>query len=300
MAAIGRRRMLAFSIAGILLLSMASVADAAYTYTNTTKIYACVNTSTKVARIVVPKNGYKACKTGEGLVSWAKAGTRGLTGATGPAGPAGATGATGATGPQGDQGVAGPQGPQGDIGPSGGPQGDAGPMGPQGPAGADGADGTNGVDGATGPQGPAGLQGSPGTNGADGAPGPQGATGAQGPAGPTGAAGATGAQGPAGPTGATGATGAQGPTGNLTQSIIASSTPLASAYTVKSATVSASCASGHVLLSGGGSVTTTDTLDKIQIIASYPSAANTWTVTASAAIVKGKTWTVRAYAVCSG
>ena len=54
------------------------------------------------------------------------------------------------------------------------------------------------------------------------------------------------------------------------------------------------------MLSGGAQVTTTDTLDKVRIIASYPSSATTWTVTGSAAIGKGFTWTLKAFAVCAG
>jgi len=51
---------------------------------------------------------------------------------------------------------------------------------------------------------------------------------------------------------------------------------------------------------GGGVVTTNDTLDKVSLISSYPSALNTWTVVGSAAIARGKTWSVRAYAICAG
>jgi hypothetical protein len=53
------------------------------------------------------------------------------------------------------------------------------------------------------------------------------------------------------------------------------------------------------MLSGGGVVTTTGTLDTVRLVASYPSAAGTWTVTGSAAVAKGKTWSIRAYAVCT-
>jgi hypothetical protein len=70
------------------------------------------------------------------------------------------------------------------------------------------------------------------------------------------------------------------------------------AYTVKSGTTSVSCAAGKTLLSGGGVVSTTDTLDKVRLTSSYPSAANTWTVVGSALVLKGKTWSVKAYAIC--
>ncbi|MBA2381827.1 MAG: hypothetical protein H0V73_06925, partial [Chloroflexi bacterium] len=81
--------------------------------------------------------------------------------------------------------------------------------------------------------------------------------------------------------------------------LIVQSSLVTSAYTVKSASASASCASGHVMLSGGGVVTTTDTLDKVRLVASYPSAAGTWTVTGSALVARTKTWSIRAYVVCS-
>lgn len=81
--------------------------------------------------------------------------------------------------------------------------------------------------------------------------------------------------------------------------MIVQSAAVTSAYTVKSASTSASCAAGKTMLSGGASITSTDTLDKVRIVASYPSAAGTWTVTGSALLGKNKTWTLRAYAVCT-
>ena len=81
--------------------------------------------------------------------------------------------------------------------------------------------------------------------------------------------------------------------------MIVQSALVTNAYTVKSNSTTASCAAGHVMLGGGGVVTTTDTLDKVQLVASYPSAAGTWTVTGSGLIGKGKTWSLRAYVVCS-
>ena len=65
-----------------------------------------------------------------------------------------------------------------------------------------------------------------------------------------------------------------------------------------SASASVSCAAGQKLLGGGCVVTTTDTLDNVQLVASYPSAAGTWTATGSANIGPGKTWTIQAYAIC--
>ena len=81
--------------------------------------------------------------------------------------------------------------------------------------------------------------------------------------------------------------------------MIVQSAIVTSAYTVKSASATASCAAGHVMLSGGGVLTTTDTLDKVQLVASYPSAAGTWTVTGSALVLKARTWSIRAYVLCA-
>ena len=74
---------------------------------------------------------------------------------------------------------------------------------------------------------------------------------------------------------------------------------MTSASTVKTASATASCAAGKVVIGGGAIVTTTDTPDKVEITASYPSAAGTWTATGSALIGRGKTWTVKAYAICA-
>jgi hypothetical protein len=68
--------------------------------------------------------------------------------------------------------------------------------------------------------------------------------------------------------------------------------------TVVTATASVACPAGQTLLGGGGAVTTTDTLDNVQLTSSYPSALDTWTVTGSANIGPGKTWTIKAYAIC--
>ena len=45
-------------------------------------------------------------------------------------------------------------------------------------------------------------------------------------------------------------------------------------------------------------MTTTDTLDSVQLTSSYPSALDTWTVAGSANIGPGKTWSLKAYAIC--
>ena len=69
--------------------------------------------------------------------------------------------------------------------------------------------------------------------------------------------------------------------------------------TVATATTSASCTGGRIMLSGGALMTTTDTPDLIQLVASYPSAAATWTAIGTAGIKNNKTWSIQAFAVCS-
>jgi hypothetical protein len=70
--------------------------------------------------------------------------------------------------------------------------------------------------------------------------------------------------------------------------------------TSTSASSTATCSAGHVLLSGGATVTTTDTAGKVAVTASYPSSATTWSATgAASALSRGKNWTIKAYAVCT-
>ncbi|HSX24233.1 MAG TPA: hypothetical protein VLE74_03985 [Candidatus Saccharimonadales bacterium] len=68
-----------------------------------------------------------------------------------------------------------------------------------------------------------------------------------------------------------------------------------------SATSTASCAAGKVVLGGGTQVTTTATPDKVALTASYPSATNIWTgkATILTNLGNGNTMTVTAYALCS-
>lgn len=144
-------------------------------------------------------------------------GVAGPAGLTGPTGPAGSTGATGPTGLNGVAGATGSTGPTGATGPSGN-TGAAGPTGATGPTGVAGATGPSGSTGATGPTGPTGAAGATGSTGATGVAGATGPSGASGATGPTGATGATGIQGI---TGATGPTGSGGITGTGTTNYVA-------------------------------------------------------------------------------
>ena len=102
------RRLIVVGMALTMTLVASGVADAALTYSNTTRIYACVNKLTKVARIVTPRNGHTACRSGEAVVSWMKAGVTGAAGPTGLQGPAGANGTRCRRGRRGPSAIAAP------------------------------------------------------------------------------------------------------------------------------------------------------------------------------------------------
>ena len=75
-SASAKRRSKALVFAAVLGLTLATtgVADAALIYSNTTRIYACVNKTTLIVRIVVPRNGHTACRATERRVSGAPMG----------------------------------------------------------------------------------------------------------------------------------------------------------------------------------------------------------------------------------
>ena len=193
------RRSFSVVVAAALVIGVSGVASAAVPTIN-----ACVDRSTKAARISVYFNSQADCRSTEAFKQWNVTGPQGPTGARGPAGATGATGATGAPGASGGAGATGATGPMGPTGPTG----------PTGVTGATGASGATGDTGATGSPGGSGATGSTGNAGPTGDTGSTGSTGATGAAGATGATGATGALGPTGPTGPTGATGVTGASGS--------------------------------------------------------------------------------------
>jgi hypothetical protein len=118
-----------------------------------------------------------------------------------------------------------------------------------------------------------------------------------GPQGPAGADGATGPQGDAGPQGPQGPTGADGPA--FGGSVIVTGSVVTNTGAVSSASATASCGAGQVMLGGGGVLSTTDSLTKLQLVATYPSASATWTVTGASSIPNNKSWSIQAYVLCT-
>lgn len=126
-----------------------------------------------------------------------------------------------------------------------------------------------------GPPGPQGPTGAAGPQGPTGPMGPQGSTGASGPQGPTGAMGPQGPAGPAGPQGKTGPTGAQGPAGPAGPPGLLSSIRVVTVPGT-TATATALCKTGELLVSGGGACSENDD-DNGRLSSSLP-AKSGWTV----------------------
>jgi hypothetical protein len=218
-----------------------------------------------------------------------KAGPAGPQGDRGPAGPQGAPGAiglkgdTGPAGPKGETGAAGAKGDTGAVGPKGdpglaGPKGDPGLAGPKGDTGAAGPQGGPGAVGATGPQGIAGPQGAPG------AQGPAGAQGAQGPQGPQGP---MGFLGPAGPRGVPGVSGYE----------VVSTLVTVTINGLQTTTGDATCPAGKQVIGGG--FDDSGTALPLQLLGSFPAAADTWRVLVRLNQVTFATFSVRTYAICA-
>ncbi|RBQ17859.1 hypothetical protein DP939_23700 [Spongiactinospora rosea] len=170
-------RSLALAASGVLAGSLVAggfvnASSAASTAAASNVIYACVNKTTQVVRIVGART---KCKPGETRISWNRQGPKGADGEGG----LGPMGATGPKGPKGDPGAAGPKGDPGVRGPRG-------LQGPAGAKGEPGKDGVNGQDGKNGVNGQDGKNGVNGQDGKDGARGPQGERGERGPQGPKG------------------------------------------------------------------------------------------------------------------
>jgi len=77
------------------------------------------------------------------------------------------------------------------------------------------------------------------------------------------------------------------------------SATVTSTNTTHSATASATCGAGKVMISGGAQITTNDAPEKTELVSSYPSSASTWTVVGAASVGGGKTWSLTAYALCA-
>jgi len=239
-------------------------------------------------------------------------GDTGATGAQGDQGIQGLQGDTGATGAQGDQGIQGVQGDtgatgadgaqgiqgiQGDTGPAGptGPMGPAGPTGPQGDPGVDGNNGTNGADGTNGTDGTNGIDGTNGTNGTNGADGQSVTVTAE-------AAGANCANAGQKLVSVSGTSYVcNGADGSTTVTIVAGTAGAFPGNAAIGATVTstATCSSGK-MVGGGANITGNDAAHTIAAVtSSYPSAAATWTATATAFVhaANGTPPSVTAYAL---
>lgn len=273
---------------------------------------ACYDVRSGFLRIVSTTAG---CRKNERRASWSKVGPKGPTGDKGPDGAPGPEGPQGAPGPQGPQGQQGAQGERGDAGPQGpagaaGPQGAAGPTGPAGPQGLPGAQGATGPQGSQGPAGPQGPQGAPGPQGGNGPTGPQGVQGPQGDPGPQGPAGTQGPAGAVGATGPAGPAGAQGPPGPTASQIEDDGGVTRSAASGNTQGTlfsdTAACDPGDKLLGGGARLvalggTYGQSLNRVDLVESYPANATTWTATAviRTNFVAQSNVRLTAYAVCT-
>jgi len=157
-----------------------------------------------------------------------------------------------------------------------------------------------------------GVQGQKGDTGETGPPGPVGAigpkgdTGATGPAGPQGLKGDTGATGPAGPQGVQGPAGANGSVSGV-QIIEATTTSSSSPVFGTTATATATCPSGKILLGGGGSLTKfSSNNDSMSLQSSFPLSApfsTTPTMFRAVGVANNNffngNFTVKAFAICT-
>jgi len=119
-----RFRWIALAVLVNVLITSAIIATAALASSNTTNtasgiIYACVNKSSGVARIIAASTH---CHSSEYKTSWNRQGPQGdqgIQGIQGPKGDTGAPGTNGTNGTNGTDGKDGAPGPKGDTGPSG-------------------------------------------------------------------------------------------------------------------------------------------------------------------------------------
>ena len=136
--------------------------------------------------------------------------------------------------------------------------------------------------------------------------GPKGDTGATGPAGPTGPTGPAGPAGPAGQQGVQGPTGANGSVSGV-QIIEATTTSSSSPGFGTTATATATCPSGKILLGGGGSLTKfSSNNDRMSLQSSFPLSApfsTTPTMFRAVGVANNNfsngNFTVKAFAICT-
>jgi hypothetical protein len=139
-----------------------------------------------------------------------------------------------------------------------------------------------------------------------GVQGPKGDTGATGPPGPQGLKGDTGATGPAGPQGVQGPAGASGSVSGV-QIIEATTTSSSSPVFGTTATATATCPSGKILLGGGGSLTKfSSNNDSMSLQSSFPLSApfsTTPTMFRAVGVANNNffngNFTVKAFAICT-
>ncbi len=100
--------------------------------------------------------------------------------------------------------------------------------------------------------------------------------------------------GPTGTTGVAGSQGPQGPAGLIGWQRIAGTATASNGTSPKTAT--ASCSAGKVAV-GGGHILTGNQPERRPVVASYASADNTWTITATNYSGTGS-WALQAFVVC--
>jgi hypothetical protein len=86
----------------------------------------------------------------------------------------------------------------------------------------------------------------------------------------------------------------------MTDATIVIGTAVSGSASGAATNATAACGAGHLVLGGGGVLSTTDAAGTAVLTASFPSNSSTWTATGAApTLQKNKTWTITAYAICT-